>query len=228
MSANRSMTEHTVRPISHAKIPKLVYVAAFILCSAIAYWWGGNGNPSIGPRPESTSTAVLHIQSAKPAGSGPTATSTPNEPTTLLTNLTSAEVRQQILTHENIVRVAQPGRTSLEWIVRLQQKLGVDVATDATPGGTRISIVYADEDPHAAALLVNGLADAYAEELRQQWRSQAEKTCSDAHAAMTREAEALRQATARGSNRNSNKPRKRLRSHRNQPLPRKTPQRVPR
>ena len=49
----------------------------------------------------------------------------------------------------------------------------------------------------AAALVVNGLADAYAGELRQQWRSQADKACTDAHEAMTRAAEALRQANAR-------------------------------
>ena len=116
-------------------MPKIVYIAAFAIISLIAYWWAVAGKPATALRQESGSTALVHILA----------------PTKL--QLDAAGVRQQILSQANVERAARQiedgasssaastsQRTSLEWRVRLQEKLLVDVAADKAPGGTRVSL----------------------------------------------------------------------------------------
>ncbi len=189
--ANRNSPKQTVGQASFVKMPKVVYIAAFAVISLIAYWWAVAGKPATASRQESGSTALVHIL----------------VPTKL--QLDAAGVRQQILAQANVeraVRQIEDGasssaastsqRTSLEWRVRLQEKLLVDVVADKSPGGSRVSLALADEDPRAAAQWVNALADSFADSFRQQWRSQAEKVYHDAHDAAGRAADDLRRATA--------------------------------
>jgi hypothetical protein len=192
MPANRNTPRQTVARAQFAKIPKAAYIAAFAISSGVAYWWAVAGKPATASHPESSSTALVHILA----------------PTTV--KLDRADVRQQVLSQANVERAARQiddgassgaastsQRTPLEWRVRLQEKLLVDVGADNSPGATRVSIAYADENARAAAQGVNSLADSFAEGFRRQWRSQAEMVYRDAHDAAGRAADDLRRATAR-------------------------------